>query len=166
MKGFNNLLCFLLYGLATALLDEPLVTFDAVDGAIEFGNLPILRDVNDPVGVQIATDSLASDFEEVTGIKPRIIEWAPETGVVGLETAPEGFALIAATADSPLIFKLEADGKIRVESIRDKWETFRTALVQDPLLGIKHSLVIVVGSDKRGTMFGIFTLSEQIGKSP
>ncbi|KAL4749651.1 hypothetical protein BDW72DRAFT_204622 [Aspergillus terricola var. indicus] len=144
MKGSNILLDLLLYGSATALLDEPLVTFDAVDEAVEFGNSPILRGVNDPVGIQIANDSLASDFEE---------------------TAAEDFAVIAATAESPLISELEADGKISVEDIRGKWETSRTALIKDPLLGIKHSLVIV-GSDKRGTMFGVFTLSEQIGKPP
>ena len=39
------------------------------------------------------------------------------------------------------------------------------ALVEDPLPGIRRALVIA-GSDKRGTIYGLFHLSERIGVSP
>ncbi|KAJ0414359.1 hypothetical protein BJY00DRAFT_318922 [Aspergillus carlsbadensis] len=155
-------------GLSTALLEESLIAFEPTAGAIELTAAAILRDTSDPVGVEIATNDLASDLEEVTGIKRRVLTWDSANGAQGGDT-PSGsntdFVIIAATADSPLISKLEGVGKITVEDIRGKWETFRTALVRDPLPGFEHGLVIV-GSDKRGAMFGVYTLSEQAGKSP
>ena len=45
------------------------------------------------------------------------------------------------------------------------WESFVIATVSDPLPGVKQALVIV-GSDRRGTAYGVFTLSEAIGVSP
>ncbi|KAL4864030.1 hypothetical protein BDV12DRAFT_206054 [Aspergillus spectabilis] len=165
MKGFYCLLFLLLQGLALALLEDALVAFKPTPGGIEFGNAPILRDASDPVGVKIAADSLAGDLEEVTGVKRRVLVWDLATGFAGAVSHSTDFVIIAATVDSPLVSQLEENGKIELDDIRGKWETFRTALVSSPLPGIEHALVIV-GSDKRGTMFGVFTLSEQIGKSP
>lgn len=105
-------------------------------------------------------NSLAEDMEEITGTRPQILEWdgtRPET------SAP--VAIIAATVDSPLVSKLVAESRAVVGDIQGKWETFRTALIPNPLPGIEHALLIT-GSDKRGTMYGVFTLAEQMGKSP
>jgi hypothetical protein len=162
--------CFALLfaGLLAALLEESIIVFEPTPGANEVTNAAILRDISDPVGVQIATDNLASDLEEVTGIKRRVHTWDAANGVQSNDTPTGGnssFVVIAATADSPLISQLEDAGKVSVDNIRGKWETFRTALVHNPLPGFEHGLVIV-GSDKRGTMFGVYTLSEQAGKSP
>ncbi|KAL5340451.1 hypothetical protein BJX70DRAFT_407142 [Aspergillus crustosus] len=165
MKCLSYFVFFLLQELAFSLLEDSFVTFKPTPGAIEFGNAPILRDASDPVGVEIATSSLSEDLEEVTGVRRRVLVWDQETTLAETGSARNNFVIIAATADSPLVSQLEENGKIDAEDIRGKWETFRTALVQSPLPGIDNALVIV-GSDKRGTMFGVFTLSEQIGKSP
>ncbi|MBV9880108.1 MAG: glycosyl hydrolase 115 family protein, partial [Gemmatirosa sp.] len=55
--------------------------------------------------------------------------------------------------------------KIDVSAITGKWESFFLQTVDNPLPGIKQALVIV-GSDKRGTIYGIYDLSQQIGVSP
>jgi hypothetical protein len=160
-------LALLFAGLSTALLDEPIIAFEPTPRAIELTDAVILRDISDPVGVQIATDDLASDLEEATGVRRRVLTW-DAADVHSNEAPPDNnssFVIIAATADSPLISQLEHAGKIAVDDIRGEWETFRTALVQKPLPGFEYGLVIV-GSDKRGTMFGVYTLSEQAGKSP
>jgi len=44
-------------------------------------------------------------------------------------------------------------------------ESFFLQVVSDPLPNVSSGLV-VVGSDKRGTIYGIYDLSEQIGVSP
>ncbi|KAL3464630.1 hypothetical protein BJX64DRAFT_298187 [Aspergillus heterothallicus] len=152
--------------LSSALLEEPIVAFEPSLDAVEIGNASILRDGSDPVGVRIATDSLASDLEEVTGIKRRVVTWSGNGTFheEGISKRSE-LVIIAATVDSPLIKQLEGADKMLVDDIRGKWETFRTALVHDPVPGFEYGLVIV-GSDKRGTMYGAYTLSEQIGKSP
>ncbi|KAL4793951.1 hypothetical protein BDV19DRAFT_399786 [Aspergillus venezuelensis] len=150
---------------ALALLEETIVTFDATPGTLELGNAPIIRDPSDPVGVAIATDSLASDIEEVTGVKPTVIDWTQTNGRRPAVNSTHDFVIIAATVDSPLVAELERSGNVNTDGVRGKWETFRTALVASPFPGIEHALVIV-GSDKRGTMYGVYTLSEQAGKSP
>ncbi|KAL4963859.1 uncharacterized protein BDV14DRAFT_209602 [Aspergillus stella-maris] len=149
---------------ALALLEEAIVTFEATPGTIELGSAPILRDPSDPVGVMIATDSLSSDLEEVTGVKPTVIELTQTNDGRYADNSTYDFVIIAATVDSPLVAELERSGKVNNEDIRGKWETFRTTLVANPFPGIEHALVIV-GSDKRGTMYGVYTLSEQAGKS-
>ena len=55
--------------------------------------------------------------------------------------------------------------KIDVSSIAGKWESFLIQVVAKPLPGVSSALVIA-GSDKRGTIYGIYDLSEQIGVSP
>lgn len=68
MKCYYALVIVFLHGFALALLEENLVAFEPIDGSIELGNAPILRDATDPVGVKIAVDSLAGDLEEVTDV--------------------------------------------------------------------------------------------------
>src|ERR1022692_2218661 len=47
-------------------------------------------------------------------------------------------------------------------AIAGKWESFLIQAVPKPLPGVASALVIA-GSDKRGTIYGIYDLSEQIG---
>jgi hypothetical protein len=64
-----------------------------------------------------------------------------------------------------MLKELENSGKLNTSSIRGKWESFITAVVESPFPGCERSLVIA-GSDKRGAIFGAYTLSSQIGVSP
>ncbi|KAK1657945.1 hypothetical protein BDP55DRAFT_734568 [Colletotrichum godetiae] len=158
--------------LIKALLEEPFVAFEASAGSIELQGATLIHDTNDPVGISIAVNSLAGDFAQITGTKPPVYVWTAlegnnQTGAfkAGNSTIKADVAIIAATADSALVRDLVASRKIDVEEISGKWETFRTQVVESPLPGISHALVIV-GSDKRGVIFGLYTLSEQSGQSP
>src|SRR5262249_39092180 len=73
--------------------------------------------------------------------------------------------LIGTLGKSPLIDRLVADKKIDTTPIAGKWESFLIQVVPNPFPGIESALVIA-GSDKRGTIFGIYDLSEQMGVSP
>ena len=66
---------------------------------------------------------------------------------------------------SPIIDKLVSEGKISTKDIAGKWETFVIQVVKKPLPGVREALVIT-GSDKRGTIYGIYELSAEIGVSP
>jgi hypothetical protein len=81
----------------------------------------------------------------------------------------EGFdldiAIIAGSINSTLIRTLSRDGNFDASGLEGKWESFRTEVLEDPLPGVRRALVIA-GSDKRGTIFGIHTLAEQCGQSP
>lgn len=74
--------------------------------------------------------------------------------------------IVGAIDDSPLIQGLMADGKLdEAQSIQGKWEAYVIKEVEQPLPGVDKALVIA-GSDARGTIYGIYTISEEIGVSP
>jgi hypothetical protein len=52
-----------------------------------------------------------------------------------------------------------------VTSIAGKWEATLIEVVKQPAPGVE-SMLVIVGSDKRGTIYGIYNLSEQMGVSP
>ena len=75
-------------------------------------------------------------------------------------------AVIAGTiGKSALIDRLIREGKIDVSQVKGKWEAFLIQTVARPLPGVASALVIA-GSDKRGAIYGIYDVSEQIGVSP
>ncbi len=107
--------------------------------------------------VNIAASDLATDVERVTGRKPLL-----RAEAVGAS----GHSIIVGTLGrSPFIDQLARDGKLDVNGLRGRWESFLIATVPDPLPNIKMGLVIV-GSDRRGTAFGVYELSQAIGVSP
>ncbi|MES2440175.1 MAG: glycosyl hydrolase 115 family protein [Verrucomicrobiota bacterium] len=112
------------------------------------------RIVTDPADfkvVSLAAECLADDIERVTGRRPG--------------TGGEAAVIIGTIGRSKLIDGLIASRKLDVSGIRGKWEAFVIATVKDPLPGVASGLVIA-GSDRRGTAFGVFDLSETIGVSP
>jgi hypothetical protein len=118
---------------------------------------PLLVDTNDFPGVIIAANNLQTDISRVTGITPIMLseESNPGTNVV----------IIGTLGKSEIIDRLIRAGKIDPSAISGKWESFFLQVVPKPWPGINKALVIC-GSDKRGTIYGIYDLSENIGVSP
>ncbi|EQB12915.1 hypothetical protein RLDS_19250 [Sphingobium lactosutens DS20] len=73
--------------------------------------------------------------------------------------------LIGTLGRSGTIDRLAAAGKIDVAPIADKWESYTIQTVRDPMPGV-HEALVIAGSDKRGTIYGIYDLSQNIGVSP
>ena len=118
---------------------------------------PIVVDERDYPGVIRAVGDLQKDMERVTGAVPRVTsDW---------RNAGASLALIGTIGKSPLIDGLVKEGKIDVSTVAGKWESFVLETVDNPLPGVSRALVIA-GSDKRGTIFGIYDLSQQMGVSP
>lgn len=140
-------------------MDEPLVTFSGSAELLSLVGATVLVDIDDFVGVHHAGRALAEDFGRVTG-SPSPFEAVGQT----ITTAPRS-AIIIGTIDSCLIQRLATAGKIQTSHLQEKWETFLTVVVDHPLEGCEKALVIA-GSDKRGAIFGAYTLSSQIGVSP
>ena len=114
-------------------------------------------DASDYAGVVRAAGDLQSDIARVTGITPAITHKSSRL--------PTHVVIIGTLGKSPVIDALVRSGKINVAAIAGKWESFLIQVVTDPLPGVDRALVIA-GSDKRGTIYGIYDLSEQIGVSP
>ena len=118
---------------------------------------PIYVDTLDAEVVAIAAKAYSNDVGLVAGITPIIYKNKKEI---------EAFPIIIGTlGKSVLINQIAAKGKISFEQIKGKWETFLIAVVDNPLKGVKKALIIA-GSDRRGTAFGVFELSGIIGVSP
>ncbi len=100
---------------------------------------------------------LAGDIEMVTGRKPEV--------VTTIDGTVSNLIIIGSLGNNDLIDNMVESGKLEVTSIRDQWERFIIQTVENPLPGVKEALV-VVGSDRRGTAYGVFTLSEKMGVSP
>ena len=107
-------------------------------------------------GVVRAISDLQSDITMVTGVKSRMI-----TG----EASSDYEIVIGTIGKSPLIDKLVSSQKLDVNDTKGKWESFIIATIKDPKPGVRQYLV-VAGSDKRGTIYGIYELSKQLGISP
>ena len=76
------------------------------------------------------------------------------------------YAVILGTLNkSSLIDSLVRAGKLNLDQLRGQWESFVISTVDRPMPGVAKGLVIV-GSDRRGTAFGAFELSQAIGVSP
>lgn len=114
---------------------------------------------SEPSVVGTAVGLLASDIEKVTGKCP---------SVSGNGSVPAScrYAVIAGTlGHSSLIDALVRERKIDVSSISGDWERYAVRLVEAPLKGVRRALV-VVGSDRRGTAYGLLSLSRAIGVNP
>ena len=137
-----------------------------VEGEFHSGDFVLARaggaagvyvDASDYAGVTRAAKDLSQDIQRVTGAAPAVVH---EEGALG------GTALIIGTlGKSALIDRLIHERKIDAAGLQGKWESYLIQTVAQPIPGVSAALVIA-GSDKRGTIYGIYEISEQIGVSP
>ncbi len=123
-------------------------------------------------GISLIAESFKADIARVTGIG---VDWEgvaneSENGLKIVTDASElsGKAIIAGTVGengTALINQLADEGKIDVSEVTGKWEVYKLQVVKNPIPGVDEALVIA-GSDKRGTIYGIFRISELMGISP
>lgn len=120
--------------------------------------LPILIDPSDNSAVQIAAKALQKDLWTVCGKrrKPAILN-EPKQGTNNL--------IIVGSMESKFIKQLVKAKKINGKDLNGKCEKYIMTMVKNPMEGVEEALVIA-GSDRRGAVYGIYELSEQIGVSP
>ncbi|OUJ74035.1 glycosyl hydrolase 115 family protein [Hymenobacter crusticola] len=121
-------------------------------------SLPLLVSPTDDKGVLRAAADLQHDLGSVTGQQPALLQkpaLAKGSAVV----------IIGTIGHNPVVDALIRAKKLDVSGVRGKWEASVTQVVLNPLPGVKQALVIA-GSDRRGTIYGIYELSKQAGVSP
>ncbi|KAI0742887.1 hypothetical protein C8Q80DRAFT_1191287 [Daedaleopsis nitida] len=124
---------------------------------------PILLSPDEWPGVQRAAFDFASDIQQVTGVKPtlRNITSTLTSSISAGSTA----IIIGTLGKSSLIDEVVKRTRLDVSSIEGQWEAFLAKEVANPLPGVK-SAYVMIGSDKRGTIFALYDHSEQFGVSP
>ncbi|KAH9920841.1 uncharacterized protein BXZ73DRAFT_104577 [Epithele typhae] len=122
---------------------------------------PIFLSEDEWPGVQRAASDFASDILGVAGVKPSLMNVTASSTSFPSSTP----VLIGTLGKSSLIDAVVNRTKLDVSSIEGKWEAFMSAEVANPLPGIQKAYVIV-GSDKRGSIYALYEHSEQFGVSP
>ncbi|WP_304387760.1 glycosyl hydrolase 115 family protein [Mariniflexile sp. AS56] len=116
----------------------------------------ILIDKKEAKVVQIAADIFAKD---VFNISNKNIS-------VNTKKSNSSQIILAGTIGSnSWVDALISNGKINVSQFKGHWERYTIQVVENPMKGVDKALV-VVGSDRRGTAYGILELSRMIGVSP
>lgn len=149
------------------MFEEELVQFSPCKEGFNLVGATILVDGQDFTGVRLATEDLARDLGRVTGKNEHhrlvVIDDDFDPSLVEVEIG--SLIVVGSITSSRIIKHLAGEGHIDLTLIQGKWETFSTHIVSKPFSNVENALVIA-GSDKRGAIFGSYTLSEQIGVSP
>jgi hypothetical protein len=157
----------LFLSLVIALRTITVFSQDMISDHFEAGDFPIVSENSGVVPVYIdpkdhwligaAARSLQADIQRVTGLTPLLI--------TDLSNAPRmPYLIIIGSLDqSTLIQRLARQNMI--PDLSGKWESYVLKTVSRPIAGIDRALIIA-GSDRRGTAYGVFELSRQMGVSP
>lgn len=119
--------------------------------------VPILIEENTFSGIRKIANVVAEDIFSVCGRKPEIIDEHGLKGVTG-----RNIIICGVWGQSDILSGLAAEGKFKPETVSGKWEVYSNFFVEHPFEGIDRALVIA-GSDKRGAIYGLFSLSEYAG---
>ena len=115
----------------------------------------IFYDEHDAKVVGIAAQAFAKDVELITQKKPLVSSRI---------NADNTHAIIVGTiGHSELIDKLIRTKQIDIEAIRNQREMFIISVIVNAK---KQKQLVIAGSDRRGTAFGVFQLSRLMGVSP
>jgi len=119
--------------------------------------IPILVAPGEAPAAARAARDLAGDIEAVTGKRPELRDAA--------RPGTPNAIIVGTLGQSAFIDAMAKTGRLSTVAIDGKWESFVIATVERPIPGVARALVIA-GSDRRGTVFGVYELSRAIGVSP
>ncbi len=129
---------------------------DAFPLSVPGNPVPLCVSAHDDPGVLRAAAMFRHDVVSVTGNRTEILHRIPRAREI---------VLVGTLGRSPLIDRLVRENKLDVRGIAGEWETSLVQTVEHPFPGVDRALV-VAGSDRRGTIYGMFGISGAIGVSP
>ena len=122
-------------------------------------NVVVCFDGKDETVVRKSVTLFADDVRRVTG--QDLKTQASNPGDVSARYA----IIVGTVGKSAWINALVAQKKIDTTPITGGWERYMIETVDNPAPGIKKAIV-VAGSDRRGTAYGLLSISKAIGVSP
>jgi hypothetical protein len=108
-------------------------------------------------GIGRAVHTLSNDLQKVTGELPDTIHQNPN------RSSP--LIIIGSAGTNSIIDLLIRQHKLDGKELNGKREKFIIQNIKNPFEGVSEA-VVIAGSDKRGTIYGIYEFSKQIGVSP
>ena len=122
---------------------DTFITFQSAQGTLQLRDVSISYADGEHSCVQIAAANLLRDFEQVTGVKPQ-------------RGGNDARVVIGTVGSNPQIDQWVKQGLLK--DLKGKTEKYIIKTIGKQL--------VIAGSDKRGTVYGIYELSRQIGVSP
>ena len=114
----------------------------------------IIVDENDWKGVIRAAHDLGDDVRKVTGFPSQVRLLSSDSP--GMKQ-PKSI-IVGTIGKSRIIDRIIRQKKLDVSKVKGQWESY--------IIDIVDGNLIIAGSDKRGTIYGIYDISERIGVSP
>ena len=157
----NNIISLFLLSITFCLLEksygQDFVTSNSTKNSLNIAGNNILMDSHENITIKKTADLFRQDLQKLSNKKVDIIS----------SIANSNSVIVIGSLDNNSIFiqDLLKRKKIIVDSLRNVWEGYQWQVVDQPFKGIKKALVII-GSDKRGTAYGMLDLSRQMGVSP
>ncbi len=111
-------------------------------------------------GVQKISRKVCTDIDRVFGFKPALSH--------SLADVRQDAVIFGTAGKSPLLDSLEKSSRIDLSGIRGKREVFGFFVMEQPSAAFPavQNAIVIAGSDKRGTIYGLFHISELLGVSP
>ena len=114
----------------------------------------IIVDEQDWKGVIRAANDLGDDVRKVSGTSAKVLY---QGGLISFSSATPNI-YVGTIGKSKMINQLIKQKKIDVKKVRGQWESY--------LIDVVDGNLVIAGSDKRGTIYGIYEISQRIGVSP
>jgi hypothetical protein len=162
---------------ALAIGGPTCLSFTETEYAITSGGTPatIWIDSSDWPGVHRAALDLQNDLEKVTGSRPAVFNITLSANATSndlpgsADAVSSSIPIVIGTLGKSnllnLASQLSPNLKPKFASIQGKWEAGISEVVHNIIPGV-NSAYAIVGSDKRGTIYGIYDFLEQAGVSP
>lgn len=115
----------------------------------------IYMDTNDCKGVSYAAHALLKDIKSVSGATAALTS---DAGFLKKADTARPAIIVGTIGHSAAIDQLVKQKRINGNLLKDKREKFIITLIDGQL--------VIAGSDRRGTIYGIYELSQQMGVSP
>ena len=106
---------------------------------------------NEPKQVVRAIGDLQNDIQLVTDYRPLLTDKKTKSANI----------IIGTYGKSKLISKLIKQGCLKETDLKNRWESYVVSVTEGP-----EPQLIIAGSDMRGTIYGIYDVSQRIGVSP
>lgn len=124
------------------------INFDESLGGINLAKCSLIYSEEDFPGVKIAVKNLQNDIFEVSGKKPDLNNQNAETQII-----------IGTIGKTKMLDAVLENTQTDISQIQGKWEAGMIKKISD-------NTILILGADKRGTIFAVYDLSRNIGVSP
>ena len=114
----------------------------------------IIVDENDWKGVIRAAHDLGDDVRKITGFSSQVSLLSSDSPRMKLPKS----IIVGTIGKSRIIDSIIKQKKLDVRKVKGQWESY--------IIDIVDGNLVIAGSDKRGTIYGIYDMSERIGVSP